>query len=123
MYNYGVLLLELVTGMRPTSTHLQKVGMSNIHTWARTSLEKGKVFDIVDKSVREAAKMDIRVWEEAVKVIEMGIRCSSRIPKDRPTMKLVRESLILMFRSNLSHDSHAISTNFLDNVDCLINPR
>ena len=123
MYSYGVLLLELVTGMRPTSTHLYEAGMSNIHMWAQTSLKNGKVSDIVDGSVREAAKMDTSVWDEAAKVIEMGIRCSSRIPKDRPTMKLVREALILMFRSNLSHDSHAISTNFLDNVDCLIDPR
>ena len=123
MYSYGVLLLELVTGMRPTSTHIYNAGMSNIHMWARTSLETRKLSDIVDGSVREAAKMDTCVWDEAAKMIEMGISCSSRIPKDRPTMKLVRDGLIVMFRSNLSHNSHAISTKFLDNIDCSIDPR
>eukprot|EP00250_Pteridium_aquilinum_P021756 c25211_g2_i1 orf=47-3391(+) len=84
VYSYGVLVLELVTGLRPTSPRLQEEGMS-LHMWVRTLQESGRTREALDKA------MDSNVLQEAEELLDLGMKCSVDAPKDRPSMQVVRD--------------------------------
>ena len=90
VYSYGVLVLELVTGVRPTSPRLQEEGMS-LHVWARRLQESGQIREALDKA------MDSNVLQEVEELLDLGVKCSVDVPKDRPSMQVVRD-LITCFK-------------------------
>ncbi|KAL8146475.1 hypothetical protein AgCh_004273 [Apium graveolens] len=53
VYSFGVLLLELVTGRRPTDPTFLKQGL-NVVGWMNVLVRENRVEDIVDKRCRDA---------------------------------------------------------------------
>ncbi|WCJ44249.1 Receptor kinase-like protein Xa21 [Euphorbia peplus] len=101
-YSYGILLLELMTGKRPTDSMFEK-GL-NLHKFAMEALSDKNVMEIVDptvvrddnnegtdqrRSVEQAEKME----EWISSMVEIGVACSMDSPIDRMEMSLVVQKL------------------------------
>ncbi|WCJ35986.1 Leucine-rich repeat protein kinase family protein [Euphorbia peplus] len=79
VYSFGVLLLELVTGKRPTDPAFVKRGL-NVVGWMNTLLRENRLEDVVDKRCTDA---DLETVEA---ILEIAARCTDANPDDRPTM-------------------------------------
>ncbi|CAH2043803.1 unnamed protein product [Thlaspi arvense] len=86
VYSFGVLLLELVTGKRPTDTTFVKRGL-NVVGWMNTLLKENRLEDVMDKRCMD-------VDEDSVEaLIEIAARCTAANPEDRPAMNQVVQLL------------------------------
>ncbi|KAG8652494.1 hypothetical protein MANES_06G096900v8 [Manihot esculenta] len=79
VYSFGVLLLEIVTGKRPTDPAFVKRGL-NVVGWMNTLLRENRLEDVVDKRCTDA---DMETVEA---ILEIATRCTDANPDDRPTM-------------------------------------
>ncbi|KAK2663951.1 hypothetical protein Ddye_002525 [Dipteronia dyeriana] len=86
VYSFGVLLLELVTGKRPTDPTFVKRGL-NVVGWMNTLLRDNRLEDVVDKRCTEA---DLETVEA---ILEIAARCTDANPDDRPLMNQVLQLL------------------------------
>ncbi|XP_042496490.1 LRR receptor-like serine/threonine-protein kinase FEI 1 isoform X2 [Macadamia integrifolia] len=86
VYSFGVLLLELVTGKRPTDQSFVNRGL-NIVGWMNTLVREKRLADIVDRRCIDADVETIQV------VLDIAARCTDAIPDDRPLMKQVLQVL------------------------------
>ncbi|XP_042483606.1 putative receptor-like protein kinase At3g47110 [Macadamia integrifolia] len=111
IYSYGILLLEMFTGKRPT--HELFIDDFNLHYWAEMALHNG-VMDVIDPSLlsmeedeKEAATtvtkitrsrrcMKDRVQECLSSVIRIGVACSVESPCDRMDINDVVKELHLI---------------------------
>ncbi|KAG6530390.1 probable LRR receptor-like serine/threonine-protein kinase At1g05700 [Zingiber officinale] len=91
VYSYGVVLLELITGLPPILP-----GTENVHLvqWMLQGLDRGNIEDIVDP--RLEGEYDINsVW----KCIDIALKCTAHRSQQRPNMTEVvmqlKESLEL----------------------------
>ncbi|KAG0466209.1 hypothetical protein HPP92_017789 [Vanilla planifolia] len=85
VYSFGVLLLELVTGMRPTDSTFLRKGL-NIVGWMNT-LSDVKLEDILDVRCGD-------VEAEAVEaILDIATMCTEADPDERPTMSRVLQML------------------------------
>ena len=126
VYNYGILLLEMFLGKRPTDD-MFKNGL-NLHNFAKMALLE-KLVQIVHpillpREVDEALtatvvakdyyngneiqedEMDPNVHKCLVSILEIGLACSMQSPKDRMKMKEVTKEL------------HLIKSDFLGFAKC-----
>ncbi|KAK3420346.1 hypothetical protein EUGRSUZ_G01158, partial [Eucalyptus grandis] len=85
-YSYGILLLEMFTGKRPTEEafghHL------NLHNFVRTALPD-RAMDIVDLSLLSEAgdrQQEIKIRDCIFSIFEVGVACSMESPPDRMDM-------------------------------------
>ncbi|XP_047316790.1 LRR receptor-like serine/threonine-protein kinase FEI 1 [Impatiens glandulifera] len=86
VYSFGVLLLELVTGKRPTDQMFVKRGL-NVVGWMNTMIRENRMDDVVDKNCLD-------VDEETVEaMVEIAVRCTDGNPEGRPTMLQVVQFL------------------------------
>lgn len=88
MYSFGVLVLEMVTGRRPTEEMFE--GGMSLHRWVRSSYP-GRVERVVDASIKSAARDQTdevkKMWEVALdELLELGLLCTQESPSLRPTM-------------------------------------
>ncbi|XP_022727690.1 LRR receptor-like serine/threonine-protein kinase FEI 2 [Durio zibethinus] len=86
VYSFGVLLLELVTGKRPTDPTFVKRGL-NVVGWMNTLLRENGLEDVVDKRCTDA---DMEAVEA---ILEMAAKCTNANPDERPTMSQVLQLL------------------------------
>ncbi|XP_043705330.1 probable LRR receptor-like serine/threonine-protein kinase At3g47570 [Telopea speciosissima] len=121
VYSYGILLLEMFTGKRPT--HEMFKDNFNLHSWAKMALHDG-VMAIVDplllpigEDEEELATivtnitiscrcMKDRVQECLKAVIRIGIACSAESPKDRMDINDVVKELYLIRDIYLGDGTH-----------------
>ncbi|CAL5362143.1 unnamed protein product [Camellia sinensis] len=82
VYSFGVLLLELVTGKRPTDTSFVKRGL-NVVGWMNTMLRENRLEYVVDKRCSDADAETVEA------IIEIAARCTDANPDDRPSMQQV----------------------------------
>ncbi|XP_070663198.1 probable LRR receptor-like serine/threonine-protein kinase At3g47570 [Malus domestica] len=96
VYSYGILLLEMFTGKRPTDDMFQ--GSSNLHNFVRASLPE-QVLDIVDpvliqekregelsanQHLTEASTTIRKKFEESlISILRVGVACSADMPGER----------------------------------------
>jgi serine/threonine protein kinase len=86
VYSFGVLLLELVTGKRPTDPIFVKRGL-NVVGWMNTVLKENRLEDVIDKRCTD-------VDEESVEaLLEIAERCTDANPENRPAMNQVAQLL------------------------------
>ncbi|CAH8392809.1 unnamed protein product [Eruca vesicaria subsp. sativa] len=86
VYSFGVLLLELVTGKRPTDTTFVTRGL-NVVGWMNTLLKEDRLEDVMDKRC-------VGVDEDSVEaLIEIAARCTAANAEDRPAMNQVVQLL------------------------------
>ncbi|PSR89633.1 LRR receptor-like serine/threonine-protein kinase FEI [Actinidia chinensis var. chinensis] len=86
VYSFGVLLLELVTGKRPTDPTFVKRGF-NVVGWMNTLVRENRLEDVVDKRCTNA---DVETVEA---IIAIAGRCTDANPDDRPSMQQVLQFL------------------------------
>ncbi|CAA6659052.1 unnamed protein product [Spirodela intermedia] len=86
VYSFGVLLLELVTGKRPTDPSFVKRGL-NIVGWMNTLSEQDLFDDVVDP---KCSGIDM---ESVEAVLDIAAMCTEAGPDDRPTMGGVLQML------------------------------
>ncbi|KAJ3686276.1 hypothetical protein LUZ61_015440 [Rhynchospora tenuis] len=90
VYSYGILLLEIFTGMSPTDERLRD-GVS-LHKHVKTAFPE-QVLDIVDTRLFSGAYVEANtyafenVFSCLLSVIQCGLMCSNQSPKERITMR------------------------------------
>lgn len=88
VYSFGILVLEMVTGKRPTNDMF--VDGLNLHNWVKNSRQEN-VEEVVDSPMVRASQ-DLprkrkKIWEVSIKsLIELGLRCAQDSPSSRPNM-------------------------------------
>ncbi|KAJ7979119.1 putative Receptor protein kinase [Quillaja saponaria] len=85
IYNFGVMILELVTGRRPVEYGEDNVVILCEHV--RVLFEQGNVLDCVDPSMSQYPE------DEVLPVLKLALVCSSQIPSSRPSMAEVVQIL------------------------------
>ncbi|KAJ0967880.1 hypothetical protein J5N97_024797 [Dioscorea zingiberensis] len=87
VYSFGIILLQLITA-RPAVGNPRSQSRYHIVDWARPSLERGNVADIIDANLlREPCNMEMML-----KMGQLGLKCIVKSPKSRPTMiQVVKE--------------------------------
>ncbi|KAL8161529.1 hypothetical protein V2J09_013018, partial [Rumex salicifolius] len=90
VYSFGILLLEMFTGKRPT--HEMFIDGLSLHLYGKRALEAGGVVDILDH-------LEMEPWRSAramaclASVIEIGVACSLESPTDRMDIRMVTDQL------------------------------
>ncbi|XP_027939817.1 probable LRR receptor-like serine/threonine-protein kinase At3g47570 [Vigna unguiculata] len=90
MYSYGILVLEMVTGRRPTDAMFGE-GVS-LHKFCQMAIPEG-ITEIADSRllvpvVEEGRRMmEIKIRECLVGLARIGVECSAELPVDRMDIK------------------------------------
>ncbi|KAK9285100.1 hypothetical protein L1049_024285 [Liquidambar formosana] len=88
VYSFGVILLQLIAA-RPAVDTTRSNSRYHIIEWARPSIERGSVDEILDANLLlEPCNMEMML-----KMGQLGLRCVVKVPKQRPTMAQVRQEL------------------------------
>ncbi|KAK0585171.1 hypothetical protein LWI29_024211 [Acer saccharum] len=83
VYAYGVLLLEMVTGRRPTDA-----GHWLLVDWVRDCQQLGQALNVIDPLLGSNYAV-----KEMELVLTLGLICSHHVPEFRPTMRQVMRYL------------------------------
>lgn len=88
VYSFGILVLEMVTGKRPTDDMFN--GGLSLKQWVKSHYH-GRLEKAIDPSLlSESPKQNQEaknMWEVAiVELIELGLLCTQDAPSTRPTM-------------------------------------
>ena len=88
VYGFGVVLLEILTGLRALDTK-RPGGQQNLVDWLKPILsQKSKVKTIMDVRIESQYSS-----KAAIKSAELTLKCLEQDPKYRPSMKEVVEAL------------------------------
>ncbi|CAL5428636.1 unnamed protein product [Camellia sinensis] len=102
MYSYGVLLLEMFTGKRPTNNKF--TGNVNLHSYVQMCLPE-QVMQIVDpqiilekeeepsRSIQSSTTNISKLEACLVPVCQIGVSCSAEMPSERMSVKDVVKEL------------------------------
>ena len=85
VHSYGILLLEMFTGRRPTSEAFRD-GLT-LHDYVEMSFPE-RVMEVMDPHLIQQLPADGRdnVLESIISVLRIGVTCSSQSPRDRMEM-------------------------------------
>ncbi|GJN28547.1 hypothetical protein PR202_gb16686 [Eleusine coracana subsp. coracana] len=91
VYSFGILMIEIVTGHRPSwpvKPNVQEKEEVDLVDWAREKIQAGKASEVLD------CRIGIDEWqgkeaEEMKGVLDIARQCTEGVPKDRPTMEEV----------------------------------
>lgn len=90
VYSFGVLMLEIVTGRRPSFPFSGEDGKEvRLMVWVNRMVEKGRYVEMVDACI---CKDDLDKSTVA-EIFEIGVKCADEKVKNRPTMNEVVEQL------------------------------
>ncbi|TYG94529.1 hypothetical protein ES288_A11G195200v1 [Gossypium darwinii] len=91
VYSFGVILLQLVSARPVVDSSTRCQPNYHIIDWARPSIEKSSIEEILDISLLSQAQACN--MEMMLKMGELGLRCVEKMPKNRPTMARVWQEL------------------------------
>ncbi|KAF9680630.1 hypothetical protein SADUNF_Sadunf06G0141600 [Salix dunnii] len=89
VYSFGVLLLEIITGRRPTDVLFHEG--SSLHGWIKSHYPH-KLKPIVDQTVLRFAPSSVpvhynKIWSDVIlELVELGLICTQNNPSTRPSM-------------------------------------
>lgn len=122
VFSFGVLLLEIVTGRRPTDVDFHKG--SSLHEWIKTQYPR-RLDPIVQQAVERCAPASMpkqynKIWQDVVlELIEMGLMCTQHNPSLRPSMQDVAHEMSQV-KEYISNPSSALLIEEVDiKVDSL----
>ncbi|KAL4385221.1 hypothetical protein GQ457_15G001070 [Hibiscus cannabinus] len=96
VYSYGIILMELFTGKRPTDSMF--TGELSLHDYVKTALLESmeKIVDpwlkFEDEGFKEASRSS-RVWKCLGSVLRVGVLCSAESPSERMNIRAVLREL------------------------------
>ncbi|KQK19243.1 putative leucine-rich repeat receptor-like serine/threonine-protein kinase At2g24130 [Brachypodium distachyon] len=107
VYSFGVMVLELITGKRPTDVIFHE-GLT-LHDWVRRHhphdvaavVARSWLTDLEASAVRQADERSMTRAEVVGELIELGLACTQHSPSARPTMVEVCHEMTLL-REDLS---------------------
>nr|XP_017227679.1 PREDICTED: probable LRR receptor-like serine/threonine-protein kinase At3g47570 [Daucus carota subsp. sativus] len=92
VYSYGILLLEMFSGKRPTCSSLLLENCNNLHEYVRKALPQ-RVMNIIDPRIKIDQEGDGSTTKQSYRkatieaclasIFEVGLLCSAEIPRDR----------------------------------------
>lgn len=120
VYSYGILLLEMLTGKRPTDNLFR--GTLNLHSFVETALPE-RVREIADPILflgrdgetpmnntdEDHSRRINEVQECLVLIFEIGVACCTENPRERMNMKDVVADLHLIRKKLLESGTHGRS--------------
>ncbi|GFP94808.1 putative leucine-rich repeat receptor-like serine/threonine-protein kinase at2g24130 [Phtheirospermum japonicum] len=112
VYSFGVLLLEIVTGKRPTDVLFGEG--SNMHEWVKSQYPN-KFAPIIEDAIVRGAQVpyDREIWGSIIlELIELGLICTQYNPANRPTMLDVAHEISLL-KQYLCTSSNAVTEQTL----------
>ena len=89
VYSYGILLLEMITGKRPTNNVFE--GGLSLHNYASMALPD-RVMEIVDPKIlnnfdemidNHKGSPSNRTEECLISIVNVGVACSVELPQER----------------------------------------
>ncbi|KAL3747383.1 hypothetical protein ACJRO7_016203 [Eucalyptus globulus] len=93
VYSFGILLLEMIIGKKPTSEMFN--ADINLRQWVGAAIPK-RVLDIVDSKILCTKREDLSLSEFnsiVLLILELGLECSKDLPEERMDMKTVMVKL------------------------------
>ncbi|GLJ45727.1 hypothetical protein SUGI_0962320 [Cryptomeria japonica] len=87
VYSFGVLLLELISGRKPTQT-VESVDWQGIFEWATPLVQSHQYTELLDPVIT-----DIPEVGEIQKVVDLVYTCTQHVPSMRPRMSYVVHQL------------------------------
>ena len=102
VYSFGILVLELFSGIRPTDEMFENG--SNLHIFVMNALPE-RLMEIMDPTLaaseetnnqRRLSRMSAKREECLIAVFRVGIACTNELPKDRMNMGDVAKELQLI---------------------------
>ncbi|KAJ6426781.1 hypothetical protein OIU84_022383 [Salix udensis] len=106
VYSFGVLVLEVLSGKRPTDASFIEKGL-NIVGWLNFLITENRPREIVDLNC-EGVQL-----ESLDALLSVAIQCVSSSPEDRPTMHRVVQVLESEMYHNSLIEEHTISSGSL----------
>ena len=101
VYSYGILLLEMFTGKKPTENTLQD--NLNLHEFVKAALPE-QIIHIIDpillqeredeetvmnETCNEGRKGSTKIQECLILILEIGVACSMEFPRERLSFSTV----------------------------------
>lgn len=119
VYSFGILMLEIFTGKRPTDEQYQ--GNFNMHESIKMVVPD-QVIDIVDESLLyEDEEIEVTLENQCntrheqmeclIGVLQVGLLCSKENPRDRLTMEDVISKLVPIRDKYIKAKLHKIPKN------------
>lgn len=87
VYSYGILLLEMLTGKKPTLDMFKDD--TSLTRWCQAAFPS-KISDVLDPTLvgqKETSQRQVTLF------MKVALMCAKEAPEDRPTMKSVLEML------------------------------
>ncbi|KAL9238820.1 hypothetical protein vseg_013193 [Gypsophila vaccaria] len=94
VYSFGILLLEMFTGKRPTDD-VFKEGRS-LPDFVNAAISEQDIRIVDDALLQDTAAEDSNsqiVFEVVISVLETALACSAELPQERPDMSDIVEKL------------------------------
>ncbi|XP_062182907.1 phytosulfokine receptor 1-like [Phragmites australis] len=89
VYSFGILMIEIVTGHRPSWPVKANIGGKEVDLvdWAREKIEAGQASEILDRRIGTGGQE--KEMDEVKALLDIARRCTEGNQKNRPTMEEV----------------------------------
>ncbi|KAJ3701377.1 hypothetical protein LUZ61_005082 [Rhynchospora tenuis] len=101
VYSYGILLLEMLTGKRPTDDMFN--GGLNLRSYVNAAFPEN-IGEMLDTTISEEIE-NLLMHECAISLFRIGLCCSEEAPKDRMSMRDVATEISLLKETFLNKES------------------